>query len=142
MTTKKKIAIKKLFGEFRRNNYKDKFQCYKWSHVKGERSAYNYIIISYNLEKLKEEIKTKGLIRPIECVPVAEAKLEVLNILKQTTSEKHRYGDRYDYINIHDEFKYIVADGNHRVYAVRELYGEDYEIEIKPYKPFNNKKNK
>ena len=73
------------------------------------------LIVSYDFERLKRDIKEQGIKTLIQC-----AELEINNSLR----------GRSEYEIVNKELKYRVLDGNHRMYVLKELYGEDYELEI------------
>ena len=60
---------------------------------------------SYDLENLKKDIKTNGILTPILVF-------------------------RIDTIEGGAGFKYYMLDGNHRCFALKELYGDDHEVEV------------
>ena len=60
---------------------------------------------SYDLENLKKDIKTNGILTPILVF-------------------------RIDTIEGSAGFKYYMLDGNHRCFALKELYGDDHEVEV------------
>tara|TARA_R100001244_G_scaffold131776_1_gene105739 strand:- start:8 stop:442 length:435 start_codon:yes stop_codon:yes gene_type:complete len=68
-------------------------------------------VISYDFDKLERDLIKNGQTNPIT------VKRVVVNT---------RYDNEYTII--HDEFKYVVIDGNHRCHVFNKLYGEDYEV--------------
>ena len=102
----KKARIKEIWGEFRTPHF-----MYMNVYFKRELD----LIVSYDFERLKRDIKEQGIKTLIQC-----AELEINNSLR----------GRSEYEIVNKELKYRVLDGNHRMYVLKELYGEDYELEI------------
>ena len=87
----------------------------------------------YDVGKLKEDIKTNGLRNDRDIVV-----FKIITIMNDTQHEL--------FIEPLPNIKYQLWDGNHRCFVLKELYGDDHEINVKiDDRPFilytNNLKN-
>ena len=105
-----KAPLKEMWGEFMTPDWILKNQNLSRFDSKGLPYAY-----SYDFETLKNSIKEHGLLNPIEVSLLYQEGSPILS---------KKLGKKY---------KYKIINGNHRVYCLLEMYGEDYEVEIKFY---------
>ena len=106
----KKVAIKEIWGSF----------------INPDWFLQNN---NYDFEGLKNNIKENGVLRPLE--------VELLRWEESSSSVSFwakGFGETYAKENFYifdKQYKYKICNGNHRAYCLLEMYGEDYEVEVK-----------
>ena len=111
-----KAPIKEIWGPFRSRDWENnEFNPYEYNPV-SKRKA---LIVTYDMDKLKEELKTNGQLSPVKCSRVLD--------IKDYNEEKCFMGG---FVKVYPQYKYVLHDGNHRMWALRSLYGEEYEINV------------
>ena len=106
-----KVKIEELYGKFCSSNFSP----------------------NRDIEELKKDIKDNGLLTPpfVVGVDVGIINNRVARAKLNNTQPSKKDLERLNVFNKLPKVKYYVSDGNHRCFALRELYGDDYELNVK-----------
>lgn len=103
----KKVAIKEIWGSFITP---------KWFLQETNKINSKGLPYTYDFKGLKNSIKENGVLNPLE-VEMVWWKLDKEMVYWESSLDK--------------QYKYRILDGNHRAYCLLDMYGEDYEAEVK-----------
>jgi len=154
----KKVKLKTIFGDFRQPGWELSINIPYVLHGGTANPPVGSIVTSYDIENLKKDLKQNGLKVPFFCQRVNldvensmkgfkelslhkyHRDIETLkkvwgNIVKNPLQKKakdkiEKRSLRSKWMKIHTGYKYNLIDGNHRAYALNELYGGEHEVEV------------
>ena len=98
-----KVALKRIWGPFLSPRWLKK-----------------QVVRGYDLEGLKNNIKENGLLNPLD-----------IEVLWFSIEPDVKYWGAPKEMNKLALYKYRISNGNHRAYCLMDIYGENYEVEVR-----------